>query len=223
MKQLLIFLLLFITVLTTPSVVFAQPMMGSAGPAATSSGPSGSPQVGTQSGVSPDNHTAREEQEGKELWKKLQDKQITCEKLSDEELGSLGEYFMGQMLAPSNAEGVGNSHEAMNTMMERMMGKENEEQMHVVMGKRLSGCDTSFQLPQNGVGFIPMMMNMRTGSAFAPWSLGGTRGGGNPMMGYGNFGNMMGGVGGLGFIVWLIVLIDLILLGVWLWKQIQRK
>lgn len=40
------------------------------------------------------------------------------------------------------------------------------------------------------------------------------------MMGYGN---MMGGFYGLGFVIWLIVLIDLILLGVWLWKQIQKK
>jgi len=42
------------------------------------------------------------------------------------------------------------------------------------------------------------------------------------MMG-GNYGAMLGGFYGLGFIIWLIVLIDLILLGVWLWKQINKK
>lgn len=51
----------------------------------------------------------------------------------------------------------------MNTMMERMMGEESEEQMHVVMGKRLSGCDTSASLPQVGLGFMPMMWMMRGG------------------------------------------------------------
>lgn len=37
--------------------------------------------------------------------------------------------------------------------------------------------------------------------------------------------NMMnyGTVGILGVIFWLVILIDLILLGIWLWKQIERK
>ena len=43
------------------------------------------------------------------------------------------------------------------------------------------------------------------------------------MMGYGNFGNMMGGFGFIGSLVWIVLLIDLILLGIWLWKQIQKK
>jgi len=45
------------------------------------------------------------------------------------------------------------------------------------------------------------------------------------MMGYDwGYGSMMGyGFGTLGVILWLIVLIDLILLGVWFWKQIQKK
>ena len=117
---------------------------------------------------------------------------------------------------------VGDSHESMNTMMERMMGKEGEEQMHVVMGKRLSGCDTTASLPQGSAGFMPMMMNMMTGSAFAPQSFGETEGGVNPMMGYGN---MMGG-GGFGLLFslfWIVILVDLILLGVWLWKKITKE
>lgn len=150
-----------------------------------------------------DNHTAREEAEGKAIWEKLQAKQVTCDKLSEEDFGALGEYFMGQM--------TGSSHEAMNTMMEQMMGKVDEEQMHVVMGKRLSGCDTSSQIPQNGLGFMPMM-----------WMMGG---GANSMMG---FGNVMGwgGFGFVGFLTWvfwIVVLVDLILLGVWLWKKIKKE
>lgn len=41
------------------------------------------------------------------------------------------------------------------------------------------------------------------------------------MMGY--WGGMMGGTSFLGFLLWTILLIDLVLLGVWLWKQIQKK
>lgn len=51
------------------------------------------------------------------------------------------------------------------------------------------------------------------------------RGGGNSMMGTG-WGNMMGGwngVGALGLIFWIILLVDAILLGMWLWKQLQKK
>ena len=36
-------------------------------------------------------------------------------------------------------------------------------------------------------------------------------------------GNMMGSTGGWALLLWLVVLIDLILLGAWLWKQIQKK
>lgn len=45
------------------------------------------------------------------------------------------------------------------------------------------------------------------------------------MMGNWGYGGMMSG-GWLGFwgsIFWIVLLIDLILLGVWLWKQIQKK
>lgn len=135
------------------------------------------------------NHTASEEAEGKAVWERLQNKEVSCDKLSDDDFGSLGEYFMGQM--------VGDSHEAMNNMMERMMGKEGEEQMHIVMGKRLSGCEPNAQTPSNGIGFMPMM-----------WMMGG---GGNSRMGNG-WGNMMGGWGGFGILGWLSMLVFWVLL-----------
>ncbi len=96
--------------------------------------------VQAQTTFSTDNHTAQEEAEGKEIWEKLQAKQLECKNLTDDNFEVLGEYFMGQM--------AGSSHEAMNNMMVRMMGEEGEKQMHIAMGKRNSGC---------GVGFIPMM------------------------------------------------------------------
>src|SRR3989344_74606 len=146
-----------------------------------------------------DNHTASEEEEGKEIWEKLQAKQVECKNLTDEQYGSLGEYFMGQMM--------GSSHEAMNNMMMQMMGKQGEEQMHIAMGKRLSGCDTSAQIPANGVGFMPMMFLLRQGFG----GQGMTGGGGNPMMGSG-WGNMMGGWGGFGILGWVSMLLFWVLL-----------
>ena len=100
MKRLLVLLILIVTIITTPSVAFTQGLMG------------------TQSEPSPVSHTAREEAEGKAVWEKLQAKKTTCADLSNENFGSLGEYFMGQMM--------GNSHEAMNNMMIRMMGEQGE-------------------------------------------------------------------------------------------------
>src|SRR3989338_5791965 len=73
-------------------------------------------------------HTLREEHEGKEVWTKLQTKEIACTDLNDEQFGVLGEYFMGQM--------AGDSHAAMNAMMIQTHGEEGEEQIHIVMGKR---------------------------------------------------------------------------------------
>src|SRR3989338_2774661 len=66
-------------------------------------------------------HTMREEQEGKELWDKLQAKEVACENLNDELYGVLGEYFMGQM--------AGDSHAAMNAMMIQAHGEDGEEQI----------------------------------------------------------------------------------------------
>ncbi len=37
------------------------------------------------------------------------------------------------------------------------------------------------------------------------------------------YGSMMGGFGSLGLLLWLVVFIDLVLVGVWLWKQISKN
>jgi len=42
--------------------------------------------------------------------------------------------------------------------------------------------------------------------------------GGNGMMGYG-----FGAFSVIGTIFWIVLLVDLVLLGIWLWKQIQKK
>lgn len=148
-----------------------------------------------------DGHTAREEAEGKKIWEKLRAKQLECRNLTDDNFETLGEYFMGQM-----AE---SSHEVMNNMMKQMMGEKGEQQMHVVMGKRMSSCDTSSVFPSSSIGFMPMMNMMM-----------GLRGGGSPMMGYGGWNNMMGGFGLFGWlsmiIFWLLLILGVVALVKWL-------
>src|SRR3989344_6514115 len=105
-------------------------------------------QVQAQTASLIDDHTAREETEGKVIWEKLQSKQLECKNLTDENYEVLGEYFMGQSIGDTQR------HALMNQMMTNMMGEEGEEQMHVTMGKRLSGCEPNAQVPSNVVGFI---------------------------------------------------------------------
>jgi putative membrane protein len=125
--------------------------------------------------------------------------------LSDGDFGSLGEYFMGQMM--------GGSHFAMNQMMVAAMGEDGEEQMHSVMGKRLSGCDTSAAFPLQSVGFMPMMQMMMGG--WSPSSNFNVMN--NPMM---NFGYGFGFFGWLFMLVWwALIVVALIALVKWLANQ----
>src|SRR3989344_9264140 len=139
-------------------------------------------------------HTLREEQEGKVLWNKLQAKETTCENLNDEQFGVLGEYFMGQM--------AGESHAAMNTMMIQAHGEDGEKQIHIVMGKRLSNCDTSVAFPAISGGMMPMMNMMMDG-----WSNQSalTNNSNNPMMNFG-FGTF-GGFGWIFMILWWVLIV----------------
>ena len=152
-------------------------------------------------------HTDREEAEGKEVWDKLQSKELNCTNLNEDQFGVLGEYFMGQMM--------GESHTAMNAMMIQMHGEEGEEQIHVVMGKRLSGCDTSAAFPLGSGGWMPIMQMMWGG-----WSSPSGNITNNSMMqyGFGSYG-MMGWLGSLTMFVWLVVGI---FAAIWLWKQIKK-
>ena len=174
MKKLFFIAIFLFTFVLTPSTTLAQSMMG------------------TQSPVFSDNHTASEEQEGKEIWDKLQAKEIECKDLTNDNYAVLGEYFMGQSIGNTQR------HAAMNQMMTSMMGEEGEERMHIAMGKRLSGCDTSAQIPANGVGFMPMMFLLRQGFG-GQWMMGG----------WGGFG-ILGWVTMLAF--WLILILGVIAL-----------
>jgi len=154
-----------------------------------------------------DDHTAREETEGEAIWQKLQSKEINCGSLSDDDFGALGEYFMGQMM--------GNSHATMNQMMVNMMSEEGEERAHIVMGKRLSGCDTSAAFSSQGVGFMPMMQ-MMWGGWSSPFGSNQTN---NPMM---NFGYGFGFFGWLFMILWwALIIVAVVALVKWLANQFR--
>src|SRR3989344_5380345 len=157
--------------------------------------------------IATDDHTAREEAEGKAIWQKLQNKETDCASLSDDDFGALGEYFMGQMM--------GNSHATMNQMMVNMMSEEGEERAHIVMGKRLSGCDTSAAFPSQGVGFMPMMQ-MMWGGWSSPFGSNQTN---NPMM---NFGYGFGFFGWLFMLLWwVLIIVAVVALIKWLANQFK--
>lgn len=151
----------------------------------------------------------KEEAEGGEIWGKIQNKERVCSDLSDEDFERLGEYFMGQMLRES--------HDEMNKMMIQMMGQEGEEQTHIVMGKRLSGCDTSAEFPSQGTGFMPMMQMMMGGWSSSAgfnnfnktnnpmmWNFGN-----NPMLGLGWFGGIFM------IIFWVLIIAGIIIVLKW--------
>lgn len=187
MKNVVISIILMLTWFILPPTSFAQGMMGETNMMST-----------TSSTV--DTHAVAEETKGKEIFNQLQSKQATCQNLSDDDFEVLGEYFMGQM--------AGSSHEAMNTMMSQMMGNDGERQMHIAMGKRLSGCDTNAPMPQNmtNAGIMPMMMSMM--------------GGRNSMMDIWGI-NSLGEV--LSLVSSILVVIVLSLSAIWFWKQINKK
>src|SRR3989339_2246387 len=93
----------------------------------------------------------QEEKEGKQFLDNLNNKAVTCSELKDADFEKIGEHFMGQSIGDTS------KHITMNEMMKSMMGEQGEEQMHVVMGKRNSGCDPNAQVSQGGFGFMPMM------------------------------------------------------------------
>ncbi len=122
--------------------------------------------------------------------KQLIDSGISCDKLTDEQFESIGEYYMEQMHP-------GEAHE----MMDQMMGGEGSDslkQMHIQMAKRLY-CNEDVGGMMGG-GMMSMMM-------------------GNNMMGSGSMGMMGSGMmGNWNFIniLYIILLIGLIIL-VYLW------
>lgn len=153
-------------------------------------------------------HTLREEKEGKELWNKFQAKEIACADFTEEQFGVLGEYFMGQM--------TGDSHAAMNAMMIQAHGQDGEKQIHIIMGKRLSSCDTSAVASAISGGWMPMT-NMMMGGWSSPFGFNQAN---NSMM---NFGLTPFGWFGWIFMIlwWALIIIVVITLVKWLASQFK--
>lgn len=149
-------------------------------------------------------HTLREEKEGQEIWGRFQNREIACADINDEQFGVLGEYFMGTM--------AGDYHTAMNVMMIQRLGEEGEEQMHITMGKRMSGCDTSSQYPQ-GFNFMPMMGGWSSPSGFNNNTNNSMMWGFNNPMGFGWFGGIFM------LLFWILIIAGIVVLIKWLVSQ----
>jgi hypothetical protein len=198
MKKILISITLLLSFLTITKMSFAQGMMG-----------------GFNTTATPDEvaQTQKDEAAGKAVWDKLQNKEVTCANLKDDDFDVLGDFFM------SNA--VGSNHAAMNLMMKNRMGEEGEKQMHIAMGKRLSGCNTNASLPNGSSYFMPMMGGLggRMGG-LSQNTLPTQQGRGFSMMGYGYGQN---GWNIFGIITWVFGILFLILGILYFWKEIQKK
>ncbi len=158
---------------------------------------------------------SEEEAEGKAVWDKLQSKQVTCKDLKDEDFDVLADFFMGNMM--------GANHEAMNTMMADRLGEEGEEQMHIAMGKRLSGCDTGAALPKGAEYFSPMMGD-HMGGGFSGDARKGSDDNWGMMGGRGHSGMMGGGFGSVfGGLTWLLGLAFLASGTAFFWKGMNKQ
>ena len=118
--------------------------------------------------------------------KQIIDSGISCDKLTDEQLESIGDYYMEQMHP-------GEAHEIMDNMMGGE-GSESLKQVHINMAKRLY-CNEDVGGMMGGG-----MMNIMMGS-------GGIMGNYPAYYGYNNFWNVLRMVfliGAIALIVWLI-------------------
>lgn len=132
--------------------------------------------------------------------------QLDCSKITDVQFEKVGDAWMG----------VRAGTEDVHNRMEQMMGGEGSntlKQAHIQMGKTYLGC-----LGSSANTNMPMLR--------APIN-DASRGGVFPMMGWGyGYGNMMNsygwGFGIVAFLFWLVAFVDLVLLGVFLWKKIKK-
>jgi len=143
------------------------------------------------------------------VWDKLQSKELTRVTATDGDFEVLDDFFIGTIM--------GGNHEYMNTLMTQRLGEDGERAMHIAMGKRISGCDTSVVLPKGAEYFTPMMGMGMGGEKSRADMRGNTRGGMTaPMMGTdygyrGGYGHLGGGYGVLGSLAGLAVFIFLVL------------
>ncbi len=153
---------------------------------------------------------AAEEASGKAVWDRLQAKQISCADLRDDDFEVLGDYYMGLMM--------GSAHAAMDAAMDARLGTSGNTQMHVAMGKRMSGCDASASYPQGGA--FPMMGAF--GGGMMGWTSGGALPGPIGVMGWTGYGwswlHVLACVVTIA-LVWTALILSIIALAKWIGKQ----
>ena len=129
---------------------------------------------------------------------------VACDKLSNEQLELIGDYYMEQMHP-------GEAHE----MMDKMMGGEGSEnlrQMHIMMSKRLY-CNEETGGMMNS-GSMMGMMNLMGSGGMMNMMDGNIMGGG--MMGT----NAWWFFGIIWLLFWIAVLTAIIMLIIWLYKKL---
>ncbi len=152
-----------------------------------------------------------DEQQGAQIYQRLQNHQTTCQELTNDDFDKLGDYFMGNMM--------GSAHDAADRAMTQRLGDQGEKQMHIAMGERLSGCNVNAAYPtgwntSSWNGFLPMMMGLGSGFGDQHGMMGGN-------WDTAGFNNIMGAA-----LLWILpafVVVDLVLLTILLWKKVQSR
>ena len=135
---------------------------------------------------------------------------VPCSQLSDEQLESIGDYYMEQMHP-------GEAHE----LMDEQMGGEGSEslnQMHISMARSFYCGEKNYM----SSGMMNMMMGNQMMGNYGSTS----KGGNNMMYGYGMMGGwpaFYGGFSWLWMFVWLAFLVGVVWLVVWLVRAASEK
>jgi uncharacterized membrane protein len=136
--------------------------------------------------------------------KQLVDSNVSCDKLSDEQLEMIGEYYMEQMHP-------GERHE----VVDRMMGGEGSESLkraHIQMALVLYCGETDTPVTYGGMmGMMPFMYRSGFGGGTIGYPYGGMMG--YDMMGYGAW-------SWINLLLWILVFIALILVIIWLYRNV---
>ncbi len=92
----------------------------------------------------------QEEIEGQKLLLSIQSNTKACKDLSQDNFEKIGDYIMKQQVGSSE------KHVVMDANMEQMMGKDNNVQMHILLGKNAAGCASFSDATITGTT-MPMM------------------------------------------------------------------
>ncbi len=146
---------------------------------------------------------------GAALLQQLSSGQASCSALTEDDYAAIGDYAMGLMM--------GSQHDAIDQYVEQSHGAGFDRSMHIAMGERFSGCNSSASYPQGMYGFGPMM----GGGMMGGW---GTGFGGYPMIGFGSGMYGYGAFGGVFMaLLWIFAIIGVVVTGMWIVRRMRIK